>query len=117
MSEGIVCEVLESGHLLLRADDPTRVYLAEHRDRGDDTLLLEMLEHYWANGRYEPFSAGDANPFVGLTDAPCIAESLNTADDGTRTIEGRLWAFMNYQVESPVDTLITKGRVLFLEAK
>lgn len=114
--EGIRIRILPDGDLLLTADNETRSYLNEHRKQKDIILLVEMTEYYWANGQYEPFDAGQANPFVGLTDAPCIAESLDTHDDGKREIVGRCWWYPNYMIESPVDQLRTRGRAVFQNA-
>jgi hypothetical protein len=100
--------VLPNGNLVLTADPETR----EEIDRAGLDLHA-LLESYWANGSYTPFDAGNANPFVGLTSAPCIAERMTTLDDGTNEIDGRLWWFPNYAVECPIETLAKSGRVVF----
>lgn len=76
-------------------------------------ILSEMYEPYSTNGSYAPFDAGDGNPFVGLTSAPCIAEAMTTKDDGSNEINGKLWWFPNYAIECPVKTLINTGVVNF----
>lgn len=109
---------LDNGDLEIAIDDTASDEdIQELQERSaivaDAELLSEFTEHYWTNGSYRPFDAGDANPSVGLTDAPCIAESIDYEDDGTATVVGKLWWFPNYQVESPVETLINKRRVVF----
>lgn len=48
-----------------------------------------------------------------LTSAPIISDGATCDDDGTWTVEGRVWWFPNYTVESPYETLCRKGRVEF----
>lgn len=109
------CEVMERGNLLVLADNQARAWIKEEQDRGQssDDILWDGFEGYWNNGSYYPFDAGQANPFVGLTSAPCIAEEMDIDDDGSRRIAGRLWWFPNYCVIDPVEELKRKGRVIF----
>lgn len=85
-------------------------YLESH---GSDSALVYLLEDFACNGSYTFFNAGDANPFVGLTEAPCIAESMDTDDEGTNTIQGDFWYFGEYMLECPIETLLNKGEVAF----
>lgn len=85
-------------------------HLEEH---GSDHTLCAMLEQYSCNGSYTFFDAGDANPFVGLTDAPCIAEAMDIDDDGYNIIRGEFWCYVDYMFKCPVETLLNKGRVVF----
>jgi len=80
---------------------------------GSDNALIHLLEDYACNGSYTFFNAGDANPFVGLTEAPCIAESMDTDENGTNIIQGDFWYFGDYILECPVETLLNKGEVTF----
>ena len=82
-------------------------------ERGQMQVLADLLEPYYTNGGYQPFDASDANPFVGITGAPCIAESMDTDDEGNNTIVGRLWYFPSYMLESPIEVLIEKGVVIW----
>lgn len=75
--------------------------------------MLDLMEPYSCNGSYTMFDAGTANPFVGLTDAPCIAEEMSCDDDGDNQVEGRLWWFPNYMVRSYVQDLIDTGETIF----
>jgi hypothetical protein len=93
------------------------------------SMLGSLTEPYWANGGFEPFDAGQANPFVGLTTAPCIAESMNVADDGEMEIvidpnlppspdgEARFWYYTNYMTRSFIDDLVESGRTVFTLAR
>lgn len=110
----INARILPDGNLLLTAGNATRAWLKEMRETQDEVAtLIHATEPYWTNGRFEPFDAGLANPFVGLTDAPCIAEEMAYNDDGTREVIGRLWWFPDYCIRSPTEELIQRGRTVF----
>lgn len=85
-------------------------------DGNEVNVLRDLLEPYWTNNGFEPFDAGAANPYVGITDAPCIAEhALVVDDDGKRSIQpgDRIWWFPNYAVRNPLDVLLDRGSVEF----
>lgn len=106
--------VLPSGDLQLAAGNRTRSDIKEMQAHHDSlSILADLLEPYWTNGSFEPFDSGEANPFVGLTTAPCIAEALDTHDEGQREIVGRFWYFPNYMIRDPMDDLKEHGRVIF----
>jgi hypothetical protein len=111
----ISIQVLPNGNLQLRAGNAARAAIKDQQcdRRSSDDILLDLTEGYWTNGSYAPFDAGDANPFVGLTEAPCIAENLTFDDDCQREIDGRLWAFMDYQIKDPMELLKRNGSVVF----
>ena len=119
MSESLTLSVLPNGNLRLAAGNEARARMRELQARGldDIAILCALTEPYWTNGSYHPFDAGAARPFVGLTDAPCIAEELDYPDDGDPEIVGRLWWYPNYMLTSPVDELKRKGRVTFALAR
>lgn len=90
-------EILPNGNLSVTATNEGRELINEKREEWDrQTLLWELAEPYSVNGSYTFFDAGEGNPNVGLTDAPCIAECLNYEEDGERTIEGRFWYLSDY---------------------
>ncbi len=107
-------EVLPNGNLKLMASNAARSWIKEEQksDRSSDTILRGGMEHLWTNGSYEPFDAGQANPFVGLTCAPCIAEQLDVLDNGDREVVGRLW-YLGYQIVDPMEELKRTGQVVF----
>jgi hypothetical protein len=110
----INCTILDNGNLKITSDNETRHDIATLDGYTTyDTIWCELMEPYSCNGSYTYFNAGDANPFVGLTSAPCIAETMDYADNGDRLIVGRLWAFMDYQITDPLIELRSKGRVIF----
>jgi hypothetical protein len=114
--DNINATIQANGDLLLTAGNATRAEIAELQRRNDRTsldILTELTETYWTNGSYQPFDAGDGDPFVGLTSAPCIAECLDTHDSGENEIVGRLWWFPNYMLRDPCEELKRTGRVLF----
>lgn len=113
----INCTKLTNGDLLVTAGNEARQYIKENSAKSYWGTLSQLFESYFTNGSYEPFDAGDGDPFVGLTSAPCIAESMTTEDDGTRRIDGDLWWFPNYCINDPLEELKIKGRTIFTLAK
>lgn len=112
----LTCRVDEAtGNLHVTCDRPEdQEELAEiDSARGFWAALAEGLEGYSCNGSYAPFDAGDGNPFVGLTSAPCIAESLDWDDDGQAEIVGRFWYHANYMTECAVAELCAGNTVVF----
>lgn len=114
---------LENGDLEIRPyedykDEDSMEYLKDKQMRmGDISALLDATEDYWTNGSYHAFDAGDANPFVGLTSAPCIAESLHFDDDANAEIEGRFWYYGDYMITSFIEEIIENGKVVFTLAR
>ncbi|MBK6616534.1 hypothetical protein [Ottowia sp.] len=108
-------EVLPNGHLKVMAGNEARRWIKEEQsmDRDSDTILADGTEGYWTNGSFQPFDAGAANPAVGLTCAPCIAEAMDVLDDGRREVQGRLWWYPQYERFDPVEELKRKGQVIF----
>lgn len=110
--------ILPDGSLKLTAGNEERARIKELAERGMDdvSILCDGTEHYWTNGGFHPFDASAANPFVGLTSAPCIAEDMSCDDDGKWEVIGRLWYFGNYMLRSPIEELKNRGRVIFQAA-
>lgn len=79
----------------------------------DDDVLCELLQPYSCNGSYAYFDAGNGNPFIGFTDAPCIAEELDYLDSGTIAIIGRFWYYGDYMSKSFINELTENGEVIF----
>lgn len=110
----ISCHILPNGDLKVTAGNEARAFIAERQKRGEYwSVLADLFEPYFTNGRYEPFDAGEGNPFVGLTSAPCIAESVTTEYDGSRAVVGALWWFPDYAIRDPLDELKRTGRTIF----
>lgn len=111
---GIVFEVLENGDLALIANAATRKFLKDSDGSDMCPEIFDLFEPESCNGGYTLFDAGNGNPFVGLTSAPCIAESLTApTENSPREVDGRLWWFPDYQVINFVEELREKGRVVF----
>lgn len=108
-------EVMKSGALRLSADAEGIEWIQEQVDleRDSDTILMDGMERYWANGGFVPFDAGLANPFVGLTSAPCIAESMDIDERGIRAVRGGLWFYNRYMLDDPMEVLKRVGSVVF----
>jgi len=109
---------LPSGHLQITADAVARAEILDLMNRGrtSDQILMEGTESYWTNGSFTPFDAGMANPFVGLTCAPCIAERMDVQDDGACEVDGDLWWYPDYMLRDPVEVLMQTGTVIFRAA-
>lgn len=108
--------ILENGNLRLCFDSEDEKEGIRHLPSAyDDVGLLQvLLEPYTVNGSFTPFDAGLANPPVGLTNAPCIAESMEVTEDGNIVSKGqRVWWFPNYQIRGPIDELLRNGCVDF----
>lgn len=104
--------ILENGNLKLSLSSDEKEEVAERLEQvGEDLVLVELTEPYWANGGFQAFDAGNGKPFVGLTSAPCIAESMSHDEEGEPSVEGRLWWFPDYAVRSAVQELVEKGSV------
>lgn len=112
----IKCTTLQNGNLKITADNNTRQWI---KDSMNDTslnywIIMEYLfEDYSANSKFQHFNPDNANPFIGLTSAPCIAESISTDDTGNRTVEGRLWHFPQYALRYDLEELKNKGFVIY----
>lgn len=109
-------KIIANGDLLMTASDETRAEMADMlRDPNWNywSVFAELLEIYLCNGSYTPFDAGEGNPFVGLSSAPCIAESMCYSDSGELEIDGRFWYYPNYAITDPLAELKNKGRVIF----
>jgi len=106
--------ILPNGDLKITADNETRAYIADEMRNGRrNNIIYDLLEHEICNGSYTPFDAGQGNPFVGLSSAPCIAEAMTTEDDGANIIDGRFWYFADYMIRDELEDLRNKGRVVF----
>ena len=117
-NETLRITILPNGDMQLQANNPMRRRIAAEMKAGRrDRILWDLFEGEWDNGGYTPFEPGDGEPghapFVGLTSAPCIAESMDVHDDGTHEIVGRLWWFPDYMVRDELEELRDRGRVVF----
>lgn len=107
---------LENGNLSVTLDggeDEKFETMRLLEERGFWSVMMDLFESYSCNGSYTPFNAGDANPFVGLTDAPCIAESMDYDDEGNASIIGDFWYYQDYTIFCPIEELCTRDNVTF----
>lgn len=105
MRDPMKIQKLDNGNLLL---------IAEPNDNLDNSYwpaMGDLFEPYSTNGGYTHFDGGNGNPNVGLTSAPCIAESMDVEDDGECSILGDLWYFGDYMVRNDLEELKELGRV------
>jgi len=106
-------KVLPNKDLLITVGNQERAWIKDEMHCRYWGTLVDLFEPYFTNGSYEPFDAGDGNPFVGLTSSPCIAECLDWHDDGKREIVGGLWWYPSYMVQDPLEDLKNTGRTVF----
>jgi len=106
---------LANGDLKLTADNETRNEIADMLFHGRSywAIMADLFESYSCNGSYTHFDAGDANPFVGLSSAPCIAETMDYADNGDAKIDGDFWYFGEYATRDDLAELKNTGRVVY----
>jgi hypothetical protein len=73
-----------------------------------DTAMFQVFEYLTANGLnwISPENIG------ALTSSPILSDT----PDGDIREDSKVWWFPNYQVESPLRTLVEKGRVIFKKA-
>lgn len=97
-----------------------RTEAKEMHDNGvyDLHIMWEGLEHYWANGSYEPFDASQSNPSVKLdfppdTALPCIADSMDVDDDGQKSFQEKFWLYSNYMTKSFIAEMLETGSCTF----
>ena len=112
-----ICE--NTGNLIMTVDAETQAELKralDHDDLNYWNAMFDLFEYERCNGSYEPFDAGRGNPFVGLTDAPCVAESMDCDDDGNQSVDGRLWYSASYDLENELETLAKTGRFVWTYA-
>lgn len=108
---------LENGKLRLTLDYADESEKAELENelrelmtrKTDILILIDGTEKYWTNGSYQPFDSGAGDPFVGFTEAPCIAESMTYTDEGNAIIEGKFWYYGDYMIRSFLDDLLENG--------
>ena len=107
--------VLDNGNLLMTLGDEGRAELADMIESGKDywSIMGEMFESTACNGSYAAFDAGDGNPFVGLTSAPCIAESMIYEDDGQAVIDGAFWYSEDYMLVNELESLRDDGQFIW----
>lgn len=111
---GIEIEMMGGGDLKFTANAEGVQWLRDNRgDKSDLDVLFDLLETSSCNGGFKAFDAGQGNPNVGLTCAPCIAESMRIKEDGSQVIEGRFWYFEQYMIADMVDRLIRDGELVF----
>jgi hypothetical protein len=111
----IDCEILENGDLKLIADEEAREYIAERQDAGACywSIMAELFEDHACNGSYTHFDAGQADPFVGLTAAPCIAEGMAYPDSGDLETVGRVWWLSDYAIRDDLGELRDTGETIY----
>jgi len=110
----LYASVLENGDLEITLHEDFREEMEELAEEKDDILILiEGFEHYFANGSYHPFDAGEGNPFVGLSSDICIAESMDVNDEGECEIVGAFWHYPDTYRYDVVEQLLQHGKVIF----
>ena len=113
---------LDNGNLRISLEDSDDLEEMQYQhDKQGHLYWHDLLEPWWANGRYEFFVPADQSPyssmFVGLTSCcHAIAESIDYPDDGEKDLVGDWWYF-NDIYEDPFEVLMTQGWVDFKLAR
>lgn len=107
----VTYDITDEG-LVFTADEETRKDLQVLRDKADYVYAEDaMLEYALSNG----LNWVRADDIGALTSAPILSDCCPD-DDDSYPPDARFWWFERYQIEDPIDTLITTGRVVFPEA-
>ena len=111
----LTCTILPDGDLKLTLSNEGRRNISEalEQNQGYWTIMADLFEGYSCNGSFTHFDAGEANPFVGLTSAPCIAEAMDYPDNGENEVVGRLWWLSDYAIRDDLEELRTLGRTVY----
>jgi hypothetical protein len=115
----IKCVVLKNGSLKITAGNKTRELIKELQNQATGRvwnyweIMQALFEGYACNSSFTHFDPSNANPFIGLTSAPCIAESIQYNDDGTDEVIGRLWYFADSTMRDDLEELKNKGFVVY----
>lgn len=107
--------VQPNGDLKIAASNAVRAFIADAQRSGRcySSIMADLFEWHACNGSYEHFDAGRADPFVGITSAPCVAEAMHYPDDGPREVDGRLWWFPDYMIRDDLAELKIRGYVVY----
>lgn len=104
-------EIINAGlELTLEGDENEEI---ADNDRDYWANMSELFEPTMCNGSFTHFDASTANPFVGLTSAPCVAEGMGYDDEGKASIEGRFWYFADYALRDDLAELIAGKTVVY----
>lgn len=111
----IDCEILDNGDLKITADEETREYIADRQEAGVGywSIMADLFEGFSCNGSFTHFDAGQANPFVGLTSAPCVAEEMGYPDSGDLETIGRVWWLSDYAIRDDLGELQETGETIY----
>lgn len=99
--------------LTLVGDDAADELKQAAESQGDEGALVSGLEHWFGNG-YELIAPEEVG---ALTDSLIIGYDTDRDDQGKLLKAPQVWWFPNYQVESPLQTLLEKGEVIFTYAE
>ena len=105
--------------LKLILNEEGKEYLDEIEDRSEAQKFDDLFDDVIGNSEYAFHYDGGSMGF-GLTEAPMITDGYYYDDDGKFTDadhekDSEVFAFMDYQVVSPLDELIKNGEVVFEE--
>lgn len=98
--------VLDNGNLKISYDESDSREVRDcYNDRGDFGTLYELTESYWTNG----WGVHCADVLGQMSECPVIAKESYIEDDGSTTLQGKVWYHPNYMVESMILTILEKG--------
>lgn len=100
--------------LKFESDEPLQDINDEYTRKGEG-IIYDWIERYSCNGSYSFFNAGEGNPFIGLSDAPCIADCFDYEDDGTVIIIGEYYYYPDYMITDWIQELINGETVEFIK--
>lgn len=121
MSENLHFEIIDNGRKLrITAENPADLleYIESHKDNmltsfspNTDQAFKILTESYWVNG-WGVFTADELGQ---LSECLVIAEESTLEDDGSITLNGKVWTNIhNYQIVNPLDSIVENGYIDFL---
>lgn len=116
MSENLKFQIIENGRVLrVTAENPAEFlqYIEDHKDDAltsykpnSDMALMQLTESYSGNG----WGIFTADQLGQLSECLVIAEESTSEDDGSFTLNGRVWTNIhNYMIVNPLDQIAENG--------
>lgn len=109
-AEGLVLTITKRGRFYLRYE--VAGMQGSRWSVPEDSIWSDLFEDIRGNSGID-WLTGE----IGLTGAPIIGMEVERDDNGDLEETGNVYWFPNYCIESPLETLLNTGRVVFTKAE